>query len=73
MRYAMILVLLSGCALTPEQRAERDISRHGPYCERLGYERGTTAFASCIENQAIAARMRRGTVCQTFGNITTCN
>ena len=41
MRYLLILaVLLAGCA-TPEQRAEKDMARFGPYCEKMGYESQT--------------------------------
>lgn len=68
MRY-VFLILLAGCALTPEQRADRDLMRYGPYCERLGYQRGSEAFASCIQGQAMSRRQMN---CQTFGNITTC-
>ena len=71
MKYLVVL-LLAGCALTPEERADRAMQKYAPYCERLGYERGTAVFAGCVENQELAAR-RRGTVCNTFGNTTVCN
>lgn len=67
MRY-LILLLLAACA-TPEERADRAIARHGPYCERLGYERGTKDWRDCIASRDV----RRGMVCNQVGNTTICN
>ncbi len=48
------VLALSACA-TPEQRAESAISRHGPYCERLGFAADTDAWRQCIQS-AVAER-----------------
>lgn len=72
MRYVVIVILLAGCS-TPEQRAERDLQKYGPYCQRLGYERGSAGFASCVENQAMMRSQRRGGVCNQVGNTMICN
>src|SRR4051812_6662568 len=46
-RLTMCLLLLAGCA-TPESRAEKMIARHGPACEKLGYETGTASWRDCV-------------------------
>jgi hypothetical protein len=83
MRYLLILTaLLAGCA-TPEQRAEKDIAKYAPYCEKLGYEKQGDKWRECIRAEAAddkAARSRassaiiqsRPKTCQTVGNTTTC-
>lgn len=45
--YLIVLLLLAGCA-TPEQRADRMISRYGPICERIGYPSGSDKYRDCI-------------------------
>jgi len=42
-----ITALLVACA-TPQDRAARSIERHGPYCEGLGFAKGTDAWRNCI-------------------------
>ena len=83
MRYLLILaVLLAGCA-TPEQRAEKDMARFGPYCEKMGYESQTDKWRECIRAEASddrATRSRassaiiqsRPKTCHTVGTNTTC-
>ena len=51
MRYFVIFLLLTGC-VTQEQRAERDIARFSPYCEKMGYERNTDQWRECVVNRA---------------------
>ena len=78
MRYLLIAVLLAGCA-TPEQKADRMISRFGPVCDKLGYEKNTDKWRDCVLSQAnvLAARptpqIPKQTTCQSYGNTTTCN
>ena len=88
MRYVIMAatLVLAGCA-TPQERAERAIARHSPYCEKLGFEKGTDGWRNCImseeqaRNSAAAAsssntyrtQPRRTVTCQTIGTITTCN
>jgi hypothetical protein len=74
MRYLLIAVLLAGCA-TPEQRADRMISRFGPICDKLGYEKDSDKWRDCVVSQSNAPRpaVSKSTTCQTYGNTTTCN
>lgn len=51
MRIALILLLLAGC-VSPEQRAERQMSAYGPYCDKLGYQRETDKWRDCVQTQA---------------------
>lgn len=83
MRYLLIaLILLAGCA-TPEQRAEKDIAKYAPYCEKLGYSQASDQWRDCIQKQASddkAARSRasaaviqsRPKTCTGTGNSVTC-
>lgn len=48
---ALIALLLTGCA-GPAKQAEQEMAAFGPYCERLGLQKGTEAFALCVQNQA---------------------
>jgi len=78
MRYAMIALLLAGCA-TPEQRADRIIAIYGPLCDRLGYEKNSDKWRDCVTSQAAGAAARpaptvqRPMSCTTVGNTTQCN
>ena len=47
-RYATLLLLLTGCA-TPEQWAGEVTAAYGPYCDKLGYQRDTDAWRQCIQ------------------------
>jgi hypothetical protein len=47
MRYALFFLLLAGC-VSPEQRAERMLTRYGPACEKLGYEKDSDAYRDCL-------------------------
>lgn len=51
MRYFVIFLLLTGC-VTQEQRAERDIAKYAPYCEKIGYERNTDQWRDCIMKES---------------------
>lgn len=42
------ILALAACA-TSEQRAERAIARHGPFCERLGHTPDTQTWRDCIQ------------------------
>ncbi len=50
-KYALVLVLLSGCvdgtrlALREAEDMER---RYAPACEKLGFKPGTEAFGDCL-------------------------
>lgn len=58
MRYLLpVVALVAGCA-TPEERADRDIAAHAPYCDRMGYQRDSDAWRSCIQQQASERRAR---------------
>jgi hypothetical protein len=57
-----LAIVLTGCALTPEQRAARAIERYAPYCEKLGYERGTDRWRDCIASEESARRARAASV-----------
>lgn len=46
----LLAALLAACA-TPQERAARAIERHGPYCEGLGYSRGTESFINCVRQE----------------------
>jgi hypothetical protein len=48
MRYLLVL-FLAGCAA---QSAERAVANYGPYCDGLGFQRGTDAWGQCVQTQA---------------------
>ena len=83
MRLTLLLMLLISACATPEQKAERAISRFAPYCERLGYQPDTDKWRDCIQasvanNDANASRagaayiQTRPRTCQSngFGGVT---
>lgn len=83
MRYALIFLLLAGCA-TPEEKADRAIANYSPYCEKLGYARDSDTWRQCIQTQvsdkraaasraSAAALQSRPRTCQTVGNTVSCN
>lgn len=53
MRYLLIAALLVGCS-TPAQRAEKDIAKYAPYCEKLGYQKDSDQWRDCIQKQSAA-------------------
>ncbi len=71
--YLLAIFALAGCA-TPEQRAERHIARYGPYCEKLGYQKNTDQWRSCIQKEADPgpSTYRAPKTCTTYGNTTNC-
>lgn len=71
MRY-LLLILLAGCA-TPQEKADRIIARHSPYCESLGFTKGSDRWGQCIMAEENSRRARRGTVCYASGNTLVCN
>lgn len=84
MRYAVVLLLLAGCAITPEQRAATMISRFGPVCDKLGFQPNTDGWRNCVLQQAgiaqssaatfnAAMQQSRPRTCTTIGGTTTCN
>ncbi len=57
---ALILISLvclsTACTtLTPEQQAERIIARYGPFCDKLGFQRDTDAWRSCVAREQARA------------------
>lgn len=66
MRYLLILLLLTGCATTPEERAQRMVDRYGPACEVLGFTGGTNEWRNCVMQQAAIDNQRRGTNAAIF-------
>ncbi len=46
----LLVAFLAACA-SPQERAARAIERHGPYCEGLGYSRGTESFINCVRQE----------------------
>lgn len=55
MRYLVLVLLLAGCA-SPQERADRAIARHGPYCDQMGFQRNTDAWRNCVATQDANAR-----------------
>ena len=47
---AVAAALLAACA-TPQERAQKVIDQHGPYCEALGFARGSDAWRSCLQSE----------------------
>lgn len=43
------LLLLAGCAATPDEYASQVIAAYGPYCDKLGYQANTDAWRTCIQ------------------------
>lgn len=78
MRYLFVVFLLAGC-VTPQQRAERSIAMHAPYCEKLGFERNTDAWRQCIVNEETGRRQREAVdrskqqTCSIFGGTLYCH
>lgn len=58
---AILVLTLSGCA---GFQAKRDLARYGPYCDELGFQRGTTEFAQCVQAQKANALRAFGVVTQ---------
>lgn len=67
MRYALIaaIALLAACA-TPAQRAERVMAIHGPYCDKLGFQRDTDPWRNCVMQQANAAQAASSAAYSTY-------
>ena len=42
------LFALVGCALTPQQQAERMLAAYGPACDKLGFASGTDGHRQCV-------------------------
>lgn len=57
MRYALLVVLLAGCA-TAEQQAENVVKVYGPYCDKLGYARDSDAWRDCVRQQSNLPKSR---------------
>lgn len=72
MRY-LIVLLLVGCAATPEERAEKMIATHGPVCDRIGFKRDTESWRNCVVQQESGRQSGGGGVCTKFGATTVCN
>jgi hypothetical protein len=68
MRYVFALLLIGGCA-TPEERADKMISRYGPVCDRLGYQANTDPWRDCVVKQAQRSRQ----TCSQVGATMVCN
>jgi hypothetical protein len=67
MRYLLVLLVLAGCARpTGEQRAVADLTRFGPYCEKLGFKSGTEQHAGCVHREA--ASQRNAAAIRSSGN-----
>lgn len=48
MRYLTVLaILIAGCA-TPQERAQRLIATHAPFCDALGYQRSSEEWRRCV-------------------------
>jgi hypothetical protein len=45
-----VVALVAGCA-SPQDRAATVVSRFGPYCEGLGYTKGTDPWRSCLTSE----------------------
>ena len=62
MRYFLIasFITLSGCAMSPEERAQDAISTYGPACEKQGHAANSDAWRRCIQaEQGMAQNFRR--------------
>lgn len=55
----LVLLVISGCSA--QYKAERALSRYGPYCQTLGFEPGTQSYAQCVlsKDNARKASSRR--------------
>ncbi len=51
MRWIIVAVLLAGCVITPEQRAENALAKHGPYCTALGFAKDSDQWLACVSQQ----------------------
>lgn len=76
MRY-VVLLLLAGC-YSPQKHAEGLQRIHGPYCESMGFKRGTDPWRSCIQqredrNNAAVESIRTPQSCYRVGNQMFCN
>lgn len=76
------ILVLTACA-TPQERAQKVVERYGPYCEGLGYTKGTDPWRQCIQtelarvtafimsNDPTPSKSVR-TTCTSAGNTTNC-
>jgi hypothetical protein len=62
----MAALALSACA-TPEQRAERTIANFGPYCDKLGFDRASDGWRTCVMQSAAQAESARSARMSAFG------
>ena len=72
MRYLFVL-LLAGCVSQEElsrQRAHQMIARHAPFCETLGYARGSDHWRQCIFYQEQQRQATQPRICtQVYGSV----
>jgi hypothetical protein len=79
MRYALIVLLLAGCA-SPERRAEVQaktdadrLARYSANCKKLGFDEGTQPFLDCRQKFWLADDSHRSMTCNRVGTATICN
>lgn len=74
MRYLFVL-MLAGCASDQEVakvRAQEAIARQGPYCETLGYQRGSEGWRQCITAREQQRDAQNRTCTVVYGSLV-CN
>lgn len=69
MRYLVVLLILSGCAFTPEQRAEALIRDYGPMCDKLGFQRDTDHWRNCVLSSYQATLQAAGVGAANAANV----
>lgn len=71
MRY-LIVLLLAGCASAEQKsqwEAEAAIGRQAPYCETLGYSRGSDQWRNCIAQREQARDASNRMCTWVYGNL----
>ena len=62
----LLFALVTGCALTPEQRVEQMVKDYGPICEGLGVYRSSDKWQQCIIQQDSAEQEKRRAGVQAY-------
>lgn len=74
-RYLFVLLLVGGCASREElarDRAQRAIARQAPFCEALGYQRGSDGWRQCIFSRE-QQREAQDRICTVVYGSVVCN
>ena len=66
MRRLLFLLLLAGCS-TPQERAQREVARHAPFCEALGHPRGSDQWRQCVMARISQQQANDAMLLQLYG------